>query len=357
MVAAVSSSSARSAVKRERISVSAFGAMVNCRDCASEPISARTGAGSRRIGIEQQPLEIRRNLDIHRGRRGRRHAAHLVGAGLERAHQNVVDVGRDHQPLDRQAHARRHIAGEHVAEIAGRHREGDLAVRRAKRDRRGEVVDDLRDDARPVDRVDAGEPHPIAEAVVVEQALHDRLAIVERAFDRKRVHIRLGRRRHHAPLHVRDAAVRIERDHVDLIAAAERLDGRAAGIARGRDHDGGTLAALDQRVIHQPRQELHREVLEGERRTVKQLQHEGAGRKLRQRHDRRMAEGAVGVVGHAREIGVRDGPADEGPHDFAGDLRVRPPGEAGDLFGGENAARPQAHRGRRRGQAPPASRQ
>ena len=71
--------------------------------------------------------------------------------------------------------------------------------------------------------------------------------------------------------------MRIERDHVDLIAAAERLDGRAAGIARGRHHDGRTLAALDQRVIHQPGQELHREVLEGERRTVKQLKHEGVG--------------------------------------------------------------------------------
>ena len=129
--------------------------------------------------------------------------------------------------------------------------------------------------------------------------------------------------------------MRVERDDVDLIAAAERLDGRAAGIARGRDHDGRTLAALDQCVIHQPRQELHREVLEGERRTVKQLEHEGAGRKLRERRDRRMAEAAVGIMGHAREIGVRDGPADEGAHDFAGDLCVRPTGETGNLFGRE----------------------
>ena len=43
---------------------------------------------------------------------------------------------RDHQALDRQAHALRDEAGEHVAEIAGRHREGDRPVRRAERRRR-----------------------------------------------------------------------------------------------------------------------------------------------------------------------------------------------------------------------------
>ena len=36
----------------------------------------------------------------------------------------------------------------------------------------------------------------------------------------------------------------------------------------------GALAALGQRVIHQPRQELHRQVLEGERRPVEQLEQE-----------------------------------------------------------------------------------
>ena len=96
----------------------------------------------------------------------------------------------------------RDVAGEDVAEIAGRHREGDLAVRRAERHRGGEVVDDLRDDARPVDRVDARQPHPVAEGVMVEQSLHERLAVVERAFDRDRVDVVVGGRRHHPALHV-----------------------------------------------------------------------------------------------------------------------------------------------------------
>ena len=47
IVAAVSSSEARSAVKRARISPSAFADTVKRRDWASEAIAARTGAGLR----------------------------------------------------------------------------------------------------------------------------------------------------------------------------------------------------------------------------------------------------------------------------------------------------------------------
>ena len=47
MVAAVSSSSARSAEKCARIRASAAAAMAKRRDCASEPISARTARASR----------------------------------------------------------------------------------------------------------------------------------------------------------------------------------------------------------------------------------------------------------------------------------------------------------------------
>ena len=57
------------------------------------PSCRRTRRGVATVRLEQQPLEIRRDLDVHRGR-GRRHdAAHLVDAGLERARQNVVLVG------------------------------------------------------------------------------------------------------------------------------------------------------------------------------------------------------------------------------------------------------------------------
>ena len=109
-----------------------------------------------------------------------------------------------------------------------------------------------------------------------------------------------------------------------------------------------------QHVVHQPRHQLHGEILEGERRAVKQLQHEQAAAELRQRRDGRMTEGAVGLARHAGEIGVRQTVADERPDHLAGDLGVRLAGEARDRLGRRATARSRARKGRRRGRARPA---
>ena len=60
-------------------------------------------------------------------------------------------------------------------------------------------------------------------------------------------------------------------------------------------------AALLQHMVHQPPEQLHRDVLEGERRAVEELEHEEVVADLRQRADGRMAEGRVGLVDHAGE--------------------------------------------------------
>ena len=57
-------------------------------------------------------------------------------------------------------------------------------------------------------------------------------------------------------------------------------------------------------MIHQPGQQLHRHVLERERRTVKQLQHELLRTDLIERHHRRVPEHRIGLVGHPAEIGL-----------------------------------------------------
>ena len=252
------------------------------------------------------------------------HFAHLVDAGLQRARQDVVDVGGDAQPADRQAHALGSEARKNVAEIAGRHGEVDGARGRAERHCRGEVIDDLRDHARPVDRVDAGQRHLIAKAVVIEQTLHDRLAIVEGAFDRERVDVGCAGGRHHPPLHLGDAAVRKQHDQVDIFQIGESVDRSTAGVARSCDHDGGALAAFGQHVIHQPRDQLHRHVLERQGRTVEQLEHELMRADLVQRHHGGMAEGGVGLVRHAAEIGIGNLAADEGAHHVNRDLPIGP---------------------------------
>ena len=57
------------------------------------------------------------------------------------------------------------------------------------------------------------------------------------------------------------------------------------------------------------------------------------GESCAERRDGRMAERAVGVVRHAREIGVGDRAADERAHDLAGDLGIRAAGQRRDLLG------------------------
>ncbi len=165
---------------------------------------------------------------------------------------------------------------------------------------------------------------------MIEQALHDRLAVVEGAVDGERMHVGAARRGHHAPLHVRDAPVREQDDDVDLGAVAERLDGGAAGIARGRDHDGPAFAARRQHVVHQPRQKLHRQILEGERRPVEQLERELVHAELHQRRHGGMAESAIGLARHAGEVGLGDRIAGKAADHLDGDFGIGPAGESAD---------------------------
>jgi hypothetical protein len=70
--------------------------------------------------------------------------------------------------------------------------------------------------------------------MVVEHAFHDRLAVVECAFDRQRVDVIVLGRCHHASLHVGNRALRKQHEEIPRAAAAKRLDRSATGVARGR---------------------------------------------------------------------------------------------------------------------------
>ncbi len=203
---------------------------------------------------------------------------------------------------------------------------------RTGRDRGGEIVDHLGHDPRPVDGIDARQRDRITKTVVVEQPLHERLAIVKRAFDGERVNVGCARRRHHPPLHVGNPAVRKHHDQIDIVETRKRIDRGAAGVAGGCDHDGGALGALRQHIIHQPRDQLHRDVLERQGRAMKQLQHELMGPDLAQWNHRGMAEGGVGLIGHAAEIGVGNLIADKRADHVDRDLPIRPAEKSGDGF-------------------------
>ena len=192
---------------------------------------AANGGGVAPIGVEQQALEIGGDLNVHGGRGGRVDALHLIGAAVEGAGQDVVLVGGDDEPIDGQAHLLGDIARENVAEIARWDRVGDLAVRAAQHGGAGEIIDRLRHHPRPVDGIDARQAQTIAEAVVVEEALQDRLAIIEGAFQRDGVNVWRLHRGHLAALHVGDAPVRIHDEHIHLLEPTEGLDGGGAGVA------------------------------------------------------------------------------------------------------------------------------
>ena len=277
--------------------------MANSPDCSSAAHQRAHGAGVAIVGLEQQPLEIRGDLDVHRRRLRRLDAERLVDAARQRAGENVVLVGGDRQAIDRQPHALGVIAGQDVAEIAGGDGEGDAPIGRAERDGAGEVVDDLGEDARPVDRVDARQLHRVAEGEIVEQRFDDRLAVVERALDRDGVDVRPVDRRHLAALHVGNASVGIEDEDVGLRLAAEGLDRRRAGVAGGRAEDGGARAGAAQRAVHQPAEPLHGEILERQRRPMEQFEQEEIVVELDERGGRRVAESRVGVLGEGRELG------------------------------------------------------
>jgi hypothetical protein len=101
------------------------------------------------------------------------------------------------------------------------------------------------------------------------------------------------------------------------------------------DDDRGALAAPREHVVHQPAEQLHRQVLEGQRRTVEQLEHEVARPVLPQWHHRRMAEAAVSLADHAGELMLGDVAADERADNFDGNFGVGPAGQACDGLRGK----------------------
>jgi hypothetical protein len=138
--------------------------------------------------------------------------------------------------------------------------------------------------------------------VVPEHALHDRLAVVKTAIHRERMHVIVGDRGHHAPLHFGDAPLREQHEDVGMLASAERLDRGGARISGSRDHNRCALAAGGEHMVHQASKELQGHVLEGEGGPVEELEHELAHAVLSQRGDCRMPEIAVGFTRNPGEV-------------------------------------------------------
>ena len=106
------------------------------------------------------------------------------------------------------------------------------------------------------------------EGVVVGHRLHHVLRIVEHAVDGDIVDVRVLQRIHLRALERAHLAVRRQHEHADAALAAHRVFGSGAGIAGSRAEDVQLVVLLCQRILEQVAEQLHRHVLERQRRAV-----------------------------------------------------------------------------------------
>jgi len=163
---------------------------------------------------------------------------------------------------------------------------------------------------------------------VIEHIFYACLGVVESTFQRDRVNILRFDRGHLAPLHVRYAAMRKKDEDIDLFQACKGFDRRGARITGGCANDGRPLTLCLENMVDELGEELHRQVLEGESRPVKQFKHKKIGIQLSQG----VTAGAGSSCKQPRSspAGQRFGPVcQERRDDRLRDIRVRLTRETG----------------------------
>ena len=254
-------------------------------------------------------------------------AVFVVDAGVDELGQHVVGVGGADEALDRQAHLRGEPARQDVAEVAGGDAEDELLPRLqpAAVDVvavSGEIVDDLRQQTAPVDRVGRGEEEAAArqllgEIGVAEDLLDAGLRVVKVALHGADAHVVAALRHHLEALDRGDAAGGIEDEDLRPRNVGKALKRRLAGVAGGghEDADLPRLAGLLQGGGQEIGQHLQRHVLEGAGGAVPELQ---IGRGL-VREAQRGDSGAVEIlcvcVRHEILQLLRREIREEAPHD------------------------------------------
>ncbi len=262
-------------------------------------------------------LEVGGDLDVHRRAQGRIDLPRGIDPGMDEAAEDIVAVGGDDQPLDRQAHALGQVAGEDVAKVAGGDGEADLmtGIATGHPPPGVEVIDHLGEDARPVDGIDGAQAQLTLELQVAEELLDDALTVVEGAADGDGMDVGVQHRRHLPFLNGRDAPVREEDEDLDARLATHPGDGRRPRIPRGGADDIEPAAIPFQQVFKEIAQELQGHILEGRRRTVEEFQQPLISQAHHRRH-LRVGEGGVGALDQIRQVVPGDGIADEGGHDL-----------------------------------------
>ena len=134
-----------------------------------------------------------------------------------------------------------------------------------------EVIDDLRRNARPVDRIDRTDLVLGLEDGIVGNGLDDVLRVVEQAGNGDVEDVGILQRIHLGALEGAHLAIRREHEDLDIMFAAHGVFGRRTGVAGGGAEDVDRLVALVEHVLEQVAEQLHGHVLEGQRRAVRQF--------------------------------------------------------------------------------------
>ena len=224
------------------------------------------------------------------------------------------------------------MAREDIAEIPGRNAECGFALGSAQLQRGGEVINHLRHQPCPVDRIDRADPVLVGDVLVGEDALHHRLRIVEAAIDRDIVDIGRAHGGHLAALDVADAPLGVQHEDLDPVEPRDCIDRRATRIAAGRADDGQRAAVPRKEFLEQQAEQLQRHVLEGERGAVKQFKQPLPLVELGQRRHCRMGKPAIGLGGQLAQPLGRQAIADEGLHHPRGEFGIGQAAHRRDFF-------------------------
>ena len=181
------------------------------------------------------------------------------------------------------------------------------------------MIKHLRQEPSDIDGIRRSQPHALVQHRVGKGLLHQPLAIVERAR-----HFQCGdifaERSELFFLRLADALRRIENHHANARHAQETMRHGATGVSRCCHQHGKRPRFAAHKITHQPGHEARAEILERQRRPVKQLQN------VQSRRERNELHGKVDRLAHDLPEhflpNIRSG---KWPHHAETDFRERQP--------------------------------
>ena len=241
------------------------------------------------IGQEvQHALQVGADEDVHRRRDGRvERTVAVVDTGGQEVSQHVVLVARDDELGDGQAHALGIVAGQDIAEVAGRYAElhgvAGLDGAGAQQLRiGGKVVDDLRYQTADIDGVGARKHgasglQALGKLLIGKDALDGALGVVKVAADAADSDVVALLRGHLQVLDAADLALGIKDSDARARSVGKAGKCCLARVARrgGDDHDALGAAVLGRGAGHQVGEHLQGDVLKGACGAAKEFHHIG----------------------------------------------------------------------------------